>query len=204
MDLKLNLKGSKIDEDAFAAYMKDLSEESGLDMNNVLNFMKESGINVGGIQSDSALYDNQTARKLHLEQLQQAEEFEKNSESSKMQLYRLKTSGVDPISSGYICKQEINKLKPVSSIKELEVGQINKGFIIRCTVVEPVLRMTGILALVEDTEKQLFQIGIYNFVDSSESLKTCQKILPIGCKIGVKEPYVKRFLGGIYIYIYVI
>ena len=52
------------------------------------------------------------------------------------------------------------------------------------------------VVLVQDMSNNYFQVGIYNLINKKASISECQKLLPIGCKIGFKDPYLKSQASG--------
>ncbi|RHZ40933.1 hypothetical protein DYB31_007215 [Aphanomyces astaci] len=132
------------------------------------------------------LLDNATIRRKHMDLLLTLQDTR----------LHVKTAGFDAVSSGFVSTAPVTSLAKVDSITTLRHGVINRGTILWCKVAAPVMRIVGVLALVEDGSGQLFQIGMYNFVDSQASALDCQRLLPEGTLLGVKEPYVKTFASG--------
>lgn len=146
-----------------------------------------NGVNVGGVFSGGIWQDGKELRERHQAALR--EHIDKG-------LYKMTNTSIDPISSGFISSRDAKSLRVLKSVKDLKVGQINAGVILWCTVIEPVFRVVGLQVIVEDVQKNIFLIAAYNFVSSAISLSDCQKTLPVGCRIGMKEPYLKCYGTG--------
>lgn len=146
-----------------------------------------NGMNVAGIFSGGIWQDGKELRERHLAALR---------EHTGKGLYMMNNTSMDPISSGFVSSRDIKSLRVLKSVKDLKVGQINTGVILWCTVIEPVFRVVGLQVIVEDAQRNIFLIAAYNYVSSAMSLPECQKTLPVGCRIGMKEPYLKCFGTG--------
>lgn len=146
-----------------------------------------NGMNVGGLFSGGIWQDGKELRESHQAALR---------EHTGKGMYKMHNTSMDPISSGFVSSRDSKSLRVLKSVKELKVGQINTGVILWCTVIEPVFRVVGLQVIVEDAQKNIFMIAAYNFVSSTMSLPDCQKTLPVGCRIGMKEPYLKCYGTG--------
>jgi hypothetical protein len=105
--------------------------------------------------------------------------------------------GHDPISAAHVCKTSTSQLKEVNDLRKLKTCQVNPGLIIWCTIIRPVHRIAGVWALVEDEAKNVVEAGLYNIAPLSASDRELEEIfVPVGTKIGFKDPYVKAFRDG--------
>lgn len=168
--------------------MEEMLTSLNMTLGEMMDEMKSmNGMNVGGIFSGGIWQDGKELRERHQAALR---------ENTGKGMYKMHNTSMDPISSGFVSSRDSKSLRVLKSVKELKVGQINTGVILWCTVIEPVFRVVGLQVIVEDAQKNVFIIAAYNFVSSAMPLPDCQKTLPVGCRIGMKEPYLKCYGTG--------
>ena len=83
-------------------------------------------------------------------------------------------------------------------ISELKPHQINKKTKLIATVITDCTQMVGITAIIQDTNQDVITLAIWNLAPLRSTSKELSLILPIGAKVIIKEPYVKKALDGMY------
>lgn len=105
---------------------------------------------------------------------------------------------LDTVSSSHVCLKPMSELQK-TFIKDLKKDSINYGKILWVDIEEPCYRLnssSGITALVKDNQGTLISLVLHNILPPGSTTCDAEKYLPIGSKIGIKEPYSKCFLSG--------
>jgi hypothetical protein len=105
---------------------------------------------------------------------------------------------LDHVSSDHSCTKTASELEQ-TFIKDLTKDSINHGKILWVTVEEPSYRMhtsSAITALVKDSQGTLSSLAMYNILPPRANTRDVEKYLPVGTRIGIKEPFFKCFLSG--------
>lgn len=165
----------------------------GLSSTDLLKQAVSMGVNVDGLLSGGAFRTNEQTREKHLKAL----DYYNSKEALDGKVTTsIVTPGMDPISAKFVSSHSLNSLTTLNSVKQLRVGVINSKKLLWCTVVEPVFRISGMQVLVADPSDNVFTLAIYNLVDNTATTFDCQRKIPVGTRIGVKEPYLKCMNDG--------
>jgi hypothetical protein len=113
---------------------------------------------------------------------------------------------LDTLSADHICTTEVSELKP-TLIKDL-VKDVNHGRIIWVTIEEPCYSSSTlkdsmgfhssnfITVLAKDSQDNLVSLALHNILLLGATTKDAEQYLPVGTRIGIKEPLYKSFLSG--------
>ena len=90
------------------------------------------------------------------------------------------------------------QLKNRISIANLQVDKVHIGKFLLCRVISKCMKMNALSTIVEDPEGNVERISFYNWVQHSAQSRTnmisidqASKLLPIGTKLIIKNPYYK-------------
>ena len=137
--------------------------------------------------------DKRTLLADHLSKLKTFERKEKEANAAGSH-FRHRTSFQDPVALD-ASASPYSSLRHVS-VADLQRGRRNKGCRIEGTVCCVPFRSTAIeLLLSEDTEKAVI-LRAYNLLPVSASMAEVRRLLPVGTRLTVKEPYYKSFTDG--------
>eukprot|EP01084_Bolivina_argentea_P206864 353071_1 len=117
-----------------------------------------------------------------------------NTKAEKNGMVSLQTNS-DAVSCEHLCRKHENELKN-ALISNLVVNQINFGKKLNVTVVSECVQVVGIQLIVQDSQQNVLVLSLYNLVPLRTTVKELSLILPIGTKLIIKEPYVKKSASG--------
>eukprot|EP00483_Globobulimina_turgida_P005290 UN05300 len=111
-------------------------------------------------------------------------------------LNQLQTNS-DPLSCQHLCIKPMNKLKEIT-ISELKVNQINFNTKLIVSVINQPLQICAIIVTVQDKDNNVLSFSLYNFAALSRTVDELNRLLPIGTKLIIKEPYCKKATDATY------
>lgn len=120
---------------------------------------------------------------------------EKNVRASAVKTYT-KTPGLDEKSAQHVCTANVDLLTELPLRCLARGGAINTGRRITMRVLENPCYSSSIQALVRDVEGAVIKLALYNFLHATARCLDAERVIPPGCTIVIKEPYVKCQLDG--------
>ena len=101
----------------------------------------------------------------------------------------------DDTSRQHVCDVKASDLEEVT-FKQLMVGEVNRGKVVYGTLTSHMFMKEGIVVLVEDKEKTVVPMYLYNLISPSISIHDVKNIFGNHLKIAIKEPFLKCMSDG--------
>ena len=130
----------------------------------------------------------------HLSRLEIFEQMEKRATADGSSSFFERTSVVDPVASK-ASTTPFGKLRHIS-VAHLELGRRNKGCRIEGAVCCVPFRGTAIEFVLAEDERKAVKVSAYNLLPVSAPTAQVRRLLPVGTRLAVKEPYYKSFRDG--------
>ena len=143
----------------------------------------------GRLVPERQLLKNQTALKASYLQT------EKDVLASSVKSY-IKTPGLDDKSAQHVCTANVDLLTELPLRRLARGGAVNIGRRITMRALENPCYSSSIQALVRDVEGAVIKLALYNFLPATARCLDAERVIPPGCTIVIKEPYVKCQLDG--------
>jgi ankyrin repeat protein len=103
----------------------------------------------------------------------------------------------DDTAAAHICVKDMKDLAP-TVLSKLDNNIINYSKILWVEVREPCFKREAITALVWDDDNVMITLYLCNFVSLDATLHDVQYKFPVGCRLGIKEPYLKCMSSGFF------
>ena len=137
--------------------------------------------------------DKKTLIADHLSRLKVSEGMEQRATAAGQGILYNRTSFVDSVAS-MASTTPFGKLRHIS-VASLQLGRRNKGCRIEGTVCCVPFRGTAIELLLSEGQAKAVKVSAYNLLPVSAPMTQVRRLLPVGTRLAVKEPY-KSFRDG--------
>lgn len=142
----------------------------------------------GYIEAGGILPDNDEHVRQHMAQLQAR--LAQEAEGERM----MRRPGIDAVAAAHVCRTPVDDLTPIT-VGALKRG-VNHGTKMLLEVVAPVSMVVSIAALCEDVDGRMLQLACYNFLEDDACIADAQRVLPVGSRLTLLEPYFKMTNSG--------
>ncbi|CAL6014582.1 SET_domain-containing protein [Hexamita inflata] len=105
------------------------------------------------------------------------------------------SSAGDPVSLKNLCQTSVENLKQIS-IKDLIKKTVMTDTILWGFQITKPIQMVGINFVIEDDQHDAIEVAIYNQLPVRSPIKKLDALLFPGCKIGIKNPYLRCCSDG--------
>ena len=141
--------------------------------------------------------DKKTLMAHHLSKLRVSEGIEwmeQRATAAGQGFFYNRTSFVDPVAAD-ASTTPFGKLRHIS-VAQLQLNRRNKGCRIEGTVCCVPFRGTAIEMLLSEDQAKAVKVSAYNLLPASAPMAQVRRLLPVGTRLAVKEPYYKSFMDG--------
>ena len=95
-----------------------------------------------------------------------------------------------------MCLKDPSELRDIT-LSELKLHTVEKDTILWVTSISRPSQMSYVLLVVEDRNKDVSSLMLYNQINYSANIDHLQTCFPAGMRIGIKQPYLKLSYNGV-------